>query len=190
VRPGLLLKLAFDRAAVWHRDQRRKYPSGDVPYVSHLAGVASILSRHGFPEHVVAAGVLHDALEDCPVTFEEIAGEFGDEVARLVRHASEEDKTLGWEARKQAYLDAFPHKPWEAQAITLADKIDNLLSIEVCANHFGDPWPMFKRGRDVQLGRFRELLVRARALPEHGGHPLVAELEDVLERVASLPLMS
>lgn len=187
---GRLLKLAFDRAAVWHRDQRRKYPAGDVPYVSHLAGVASILSRHGFPEHVVAAGVLHDVLEDCPVTEAEIAREFGDDVATLVRLASEEDKTLPWEARKQAYLDAFPHKPWEAQAITLADKIDNLLSIEVCAHHFGDPWPMFKRGRDAQLARFHELLTRARDLPAHGTHALVDELDAVLARVEALPTPS
>lgn len=183
---GTLLKLAFDRAAVWHRDQRRKYPSGNVPYVSHLAGVASILSRHGFPEHVVAAGVLHDVLEDCPVTFEELVTGFGAEVAELVRHASEEDKRLPWEERKKQYLERFPHKPWEAQAITLADKIDNLLSIEVCARHFGDPWPMFKRGRDEQVARFRELVARAKALPEHGAHPLVAELADVLARVEAL----
>lgn len=183
---GRLLKLAFDRAAVWHRDQRRKYPAGNVPYVSHLAGVASILSRHGFPEHVVAAGVLHDVLEDCPVTYDELAKEFGEEVATLVRHASEEDKSLAWEERKKAYLERFPKKPWDAQAITLADKIDNLLSIEVCAEHFGDPWPMFKRGRDVQLARFHELVERARALPEHGAHPLVDELEAVLARVEAL----
>lgn len=183
---GRLLKLAFDRAAVWHRDQRRKYPAGNVPYVSHLAGVASILSRHGFAEHVVAAGVLHDVLEDTPVTYDDLVEEFGEDVARLVRHASEEDKSLPWEERKKAYLERFPHKPWEAQAITLADKIDNLLSIEVCKHHFGDPWPMFKRGRDAQLARFEELLARARALPEHGAHPLVTELADVLARVTAL----
>lgn len=184
---GPLLKLAFDRAAVWHRDQRRKYPAANVPYVSHLAGVAAILSRHGFREIVVAAGVLHDVLEDCPVTYAELAKEFGEEVATLVRHASEEDKSLPWEERKRAYLERFPHKPWEAQAITLADKIDNLLSIEVSALHFGDPWPMFKRGREDQLARFRELVARARALPEHGSHALVGELEAVLARVEALP---
>ena len=58
-----LLKLAFDWAAVWHVDQQRKYPGVNVPYMSHIAGVAAILSRHGFAEPVVAAGALHDVLE-------------------------------------------------------------------------------------------------------------------------------
>ncbi|AKV02119.1 GTP pyrophosphokinase [Labilithrix luteola] len=167
-----LLKLALDWAAFWHKDQVRKYPGVSVPYVSHVAGVVAILSRHGFPEHVVAAGALHDVLEDCGVTYERLVEKFGSPVADLVRDASEEDKSLGWEERKRRYLEHFSIKSWEAQAITLADKIDNFESIILCANEFGDPWPMFKRGRDVQLARFRDLEARARALPSH---PLIDE---------------
>jgi len=178
-----LLKLALDWAAVWHKDQRRKYPNADVPYMSHIAGVAAILSRHGFEERVVAAGALHDVLEDCGVTHEQLSEKFGVNVADLVRHVSEEDKSLPWEDRKRLYLEHFSDKPWEAQAITLADKIDNFQSIIVCARAFGDPWAMFKRGRDAQVGRFRDLLVRAQALP---AHPLVDEYASVLTEVESL----
>ena len=181
-----LLKLALDWAAVWHKDQLRKYPDAQVPYMSHIAGVAAILSRHGFAEPVVAAGALHDVIEDCGVTHEELAEKFGTDVADLVRHVSEEDKSLPWEDRKRLYLEHFSHKPWEAQAITLADKIDNFQSILVCARVFAptrDPWAMFKRGRDAQVGRFRELLSRARALP---GHPLIDEYASVLADVESL----
>lgn len=162
-----LLKSAFDWAAVWHKDQRRKYPDFDVPYVSHIAGVAAILSRHGFSEDVVAAGALHDVIEDCAVTHAELTTKFGERVADLVRHVSEADKSLSWEERKRRYLEHFSTKPWEAQAITLADKIDNFQSIIVCARSFGDPWKMFKRGRDAQIERFRDLLERATKLPSH-----------------------
>jgi (p)ppGpp synthase/HD superfamily hydrolase len=162
-----LLKLALDAAAVWHRDQRRKYPGADVPYMSHVAGVAAILSRHGFSEEVVAAGALHDVMEDCGVAHAELEAKFGRAVADLVRHVSEEDRSLPWEERKRAYLEHFSEKPWEAQAITLADKIDNFESILVCARSFGDPWAMFKRGKPAQLERFRELLARAKALSAH-----------------------
>jgi len=169
----VLLKSALDWAAVWHRDQKRKYPGGaDVPYVSHIAGVAAILSRHGFDQHVVAAGALHDVLEDCGIDHAELTAKFGERVADLVRHVSEEDKSLSWEERKRAYLDHFSKKPWEAQAITLADKIDNFQSIIVCKESWGDPWAMFKRGREAQVGRFRDLKDRALALP---GHPLIDE---------------
>jgi (p)ppGpp synthase/HD superfamily hydrolase len=178
-----LLKSAFDWAAVWHKDQQRKYPGVVVPYMSHVAGVASILSRHGFSESVVAAGALHDVMEDCGVAHATLVAKFGAEVADLVRHVSEEDKSKSWEERKRLYLEHFSNKPWEAQAITLADKIDNLQSIVVCATSFGDPWAMFKRGRDVQLGRFAELRDRARRL---AAHPLIDDYAQALADVEAL----
>jgi len=178
---SILLKSALDWAAVWHREQKRKYPGGaDVPYVSHVAGVAAILSRHGFREEVVAAGALHDTIEDCGVTHATLAEKFGSDVADLVRHVSEEDKSLSWEERKKAYLEHFSTKPWEAQAITLADKIDNFQSILVCKASWGDPWAMFKRGKDAQVGRFEDLLERAKKLPPH---PLIDEYAATLASV-------
>lgn len=178
-----LLKLAFDSAAVWHADQKRKYPNAAVPYMSHVAGVAAILSRHGFAEPVVAAGALHDVMEDCAISHEVLVEKFGATVADLVRHVSEQDKSLSWEDRKRLYLEHFSSKPWEAQAITLADKIDNFQSIIVCARLFGDPWAMFKRGKDAQVGRFRELLGRAESLP---AHPLIDEYAAALTLVESV----
>jgi (p)ppGpp synthase/HD superfamily hydrolase len=174
---GILLKQALDQAAVWHREQKRKYPGVDVPYVSHLAGVAIRLARHGFDDEVVAAGALHDVMEDQGVTFDELAARFGARVAGLVRDVSEEDRTLPWEERKRRYLEHFVVKPWEAQAITLADKIDNFESIVVCARDHGDPWAMFKRGRAAQLERFDALAARLDALRPH---PLLDEYRAAL----------
>jgi (p)ppGpp synthase/HD superfamily hydrolase len=177
---SLLLKRALDQAAVWHRTQRRKYPDADVPYMSHLSGVAITLARHGFDDEVIAAGALHDVMEDQGVTFEDISARFGDRVATLVRMVSEQDRAAPWEERKRRYLEAFPRKPWEAQAITLADKIDNFESIVVCARDHGDPWAMFKRGRPAQLERFEALGQMCKALAPH---PLIAEFEAALAAV-------
>ncbi len=179
----LLVKRALDHAALWHKDQKRKYPNVEIPYVSHIAGVASILARHGFDDDVVAAGALHDVIEDAGVTHAELARLFGSRVADLVQSSSEPDKSLPWEERKRRYVDAFPGKPWEAQAITLADKIDNFLSILVCAKDYGDPWPMFRRGRDAQLERFDALAAKLAALAPH---PLVDEYRAALEEVRKL----
>ena len=180
---SILLKRALDQAAVWHRDQRRKYPGADVPYVSHLMGVAINLARHGFDHEVVAAGALHDSMEDCGVEFEELERQFGRRVAELVRHVSEADKTKSWEERKAAYLDHFVEKPWDAQAITLADKLDNFVSIERCKTDFGDPWAQFKRGKTEQLERFDALLVRARRLPPHA---IIDEYSAALDRLRAI----
>ena len=174
---SLLLKRALDLAAFWHRAQSRKYPGVEIPYVSHLAGVAVRLARHGFDDEVVAAGALHDCIEDVGVTREELEHEFGPRVATLVEHVTETDKSLPWEDRKRLYLERFPHKPWEAQAITLADKIDNFESIRTCSAHYGDPWAMFKRGRPAQLERFRALEAALDALPPH---PLLGEYRAAL----------
>ena len=179
MRPPLL-KLAFDWAAVWHAGQTRKYPNAVVPYMSHVAGVAAILSRHGFAPEVVAAGALHDVLEDCGVGYDDLGSKFGVVVADLVRHVSEEDKSLSWEERKKRYVEHFEHEPWEAQAITLADKIDNFQSIVVCARTFGDPWPMFKRGKEAQVERFRALHEAAQRLSPH---PLIDEYAGALSEV-------
>jgi (p)ppGpp synthase/HD superfamily hydrolase len=174
---GLLLKRALDQAGLWHQGQYRKYPTVEVPYLSHLAGVVAILARHGFDEEVQAAGALHDCVEDRGVGYPEIERVFGARVADLVRHVSEEDRSASWEERKQRYLEHFAVKPWEAQAITLADKIDNFQSIMVCARTWGDPWSMFKRGRDAQLARFEAL---ERALTSLSPHPLIDEYRRVL----------
>jgi hypothetical protein len=175
--PGLLVKRALDRAAVWHRDHRRKYPGLDVPYMSHPAGVAAILARHGFDDAVVAAGALHDVMEDAGVAHAELAARFGGRVADLVRDCSEPDKAAPWEARKTAALAHFRRKGWDAQAITLADKIDNIRSILVCAADLGDPWPMFKRGRGSQLRRLDAI---AAACARLAPHPLIAEFRATL----------
>jgi len=170
----VLLKSALDWAAVLHKDQVRKYPERPdrppVPYMSHIAGVALLLAREGFDDEVVAAGALHDVVEDCGVSAAEIAARYGERVAKLVTLVSEEDRSLPWEDRKAAYLAKFAHEPWEAQAITLADKTDNLRSIVVCARDYGDPWAMLKRGKAAQIERFDALLGMARALAPH---PLV-----------------
>lgn len=179
----ILLKRALDQAAVWHAAQRRKYPNADVPYMSHLAGVAAILARHGFDEEVVAAGALHDSMEDCGVSWEALADGFSPRVADLVRHVSEQDKTLPWEERKARYLEHFRVKPWDAQAITLADKLDNFASIVVCARFHGDPWAMFKRGREAQLHRFEAL---AAALDGLATHPLCDEYRAALDELRRL----
>jgi (p)ppGpp synthase/HD superfamily hydrolase len=180
---GILLKRALDQAVVWHRDQLRKYPGIEVPYASHLAGVTVILGRHGFCEEVLAAGALHDAVEDTSASLEDIRSAFGDRVAELVEHVTEQDKSLSWEERKRRYHEHFVVKPWEAQAITLADKIDNLQSIVVCQQHHGDPWAQFKRGREAQLERYDKLAEAIRQLPPH---PLVDEYLEALEAVRAL----
>ncbi|KAA8820067.1 bifunctional (p)ppGpp synthetase/guanosine-3',5'-bis(diphosphate) 3'-pyrophosphohydrolase [Bifidobacterium vespertilionis] len=76
-----ILKHAYARAVKQHAVQRRK--SGE-PYIIHPLAVAQILADLGMGPLVVAAGLLHDTVEDTDYTLEECRDEFGDTVAGLV----------------------------------------------------------------------------------------------------------
>ncbi len=76
-----LLQRAYRFAAKAHKGQKRV--SGE-PYINHCLAVAIILAELHVPPVVVAAGLLHDTVEDTDVTLADIRKEFGDEVAKLV----------------------------------------------------------------------------------------------------------
>lgn len=76
-----LVARAYAYAEEAHRGQKRH--SGE-PYVNHCIAVANILSELKVPAEVIAAGLLHDTVEDTPVTLADIRREFGDNVRFLV----------------------------------------------------------------------------------------------------------
>ena len=76
-----LILRAYQFAEKAHEGQKRA--SGE-PYITHCLAVAKILSELNIPSSVVAAGLLHDTVEDTPVTLEDLRNEFGEEVAKLV----------------------------------------------------------------------------------------------------------
>ncbi len=76
-----LLERAYRMAFRAHKGQKRA--SGE-PYIQHCLAVARILADLGMPVAVIAAGLLHDVVEDTPVNLEDIENEFGAEIARLV----------------------------------------------------------------------------------------------------------
>ena len=76
-----LIERAYRIADVAHEGQKRA--SGE-PYISHCLAVAMILAELRVPPAVVAAGLLHDTVEDTPLTIQDIQQDFGDEIARLV----------------------------------------------------------------------------------------------------------
>lgn len=76
-----LICKAYDLAKFLHKDQRRK--DGKF-YISHPVEVALILARLNFDENVICAALLHDVVEDCGYTLEQIKKEFNSVVAEMV----------------------------------------------------------------------------------------------------------
>lgn len=137
-----LIERALRLAATAHHDQRRK--GSQAPYFTHLAGVALILARAGFDdENLLAAAILHDVVEDTPVTLDQLAADFPPAVIQLVAALSERKTddsgnvagTCGapstaalrpWEDRKAEHLAQVRAASLPARAIALADKLHNL----------------------------------------------------------------
>src|SRR5271163_902662 len=91
-RPGDdlgVIRKAWDFCLEHHKGQKRA--SGE-PYVLHPLEVAEVLAEMKLDATAIAAGLLHDAVEDTPVTSEEIAAEFGEQVAHIVEGVTKIDK--------------------------------------------------------------------------------------------------
>jgi (p)ppGpp synthase/HD superfamily hydrolase len=126
-----MLDRALIEAARGHRSQVRK--GTDIPYIIHPVQVAWILDRHGYPEEVVVAGVLHDLLEDTDYDEGALREEFGDEVWRLVK-AVTEVKVEGtakrpWKVRKEEQIEHLRHAPPDEAALKAADALHNIRSV-------------------------------------------------------------
>jgi len=83
------IKKAWEFCVKYHEGQLRA--SGE-PYIIHPLQVAEVLAEMKLDATAIAAGLLHDAVEDTPVTSEEIATAFGDQVAHIVDGVTKIDK--------------------------------------------------------------------------------------------------
>ncbi|HYP22869.1 MAG TPA: HD domain-containing protein, partial [Actinomycetota bacterium] len=84
-----IVERANEIAEAYHSGQMRK--SGD-PFITHPLGVALSLAKLGLDETTVAAGLLHDAVEDTELTLAEVEAELGFEVAQLIDGVTKLDK--------------------------------------------------------------------------------------------------
>ena len=157
------LARALRWAAYCHRGQERK--GSGVPYVEHVLGVALILDRAGFAEDVVIAGLLHDVVEDTEATLEQVEAQFGSEVARIVGDCSEEkNDSQGnkrpWIDRKRDHLAAMGRFAGLGQAapVALADKLHNLMSIELDLRDGRPIWSHFNAEREMVLWYQRTMI--------------------------------
>lgn len=113
--------------------QKQKRKGKDIPYITHPLSVGLILAKAGAPDHIIAAGILHDTMEDSipekKVTKEMLVERFGLSVAGIVEDVTERDKKLPWKQRK---LEALEHiKTLEGPSLWVksADVINNVSEI-------------------------------------------------------------
>jgi len=126
-----MISRAYDVADEMHRNQLRK--SGEE-YLIHPVAVAEILADLGMDSETIAAGLLHDVIEDTPYTLEQMEKEFGSEVAELVDGVTKLS-ALKFESKEERQAENL-RKMFLAMAkdirvliIKLADRLHNLRTI-------------------------------------------------------------
>jgi GTP diphosphokinase / guanosine-3',5'-bis(diphosphate) 3'-diphosphatase len=122
---------AWRAGAAAHAGQTRK--SGE-PYITHPVAAATVLAEQGVDIETLVAAILHDTIEDTPLTRDEIAAEFGQTVAELVEGVTKLDK-LQFQDRQEAAAESF-RKMMLAMArdlrvilIKLADRLHNMRTL-------------------------------------------------------------
>ncbi len=180
----------FEDALVYatrlHRDQIRK--GTEVPYVTHLLAVASIVGEDGGTEDEVVAALLHDAPEDRggKERLEEIRGRFGNEVAEIVDGCTDtyEDPKPEWRPRKEAYVAHVAEASPSIRLVSAADKLHNARSILADLRAVGDElWDRFTGGKEGTLWYYRALV---EAYAGAGSNPVVEELDRVVREIEAL----
>ena len=128
-----VIREAYDAAREAHGSQRRK--SGE-PYIIHPLNVALILADLELDKEAIEGGILHDVVEDTPMTQEELAGRFGNEVAQLVDGVSKLSK-LSYKTDKVEMQAENLRKMFLAMAkdirvilIKLADRLHNMRTLQ------------------------------------------------------------
>ncbi|MBR2176496.1 MAG: bifunctional (p)ppGpp synthetase/guanosine-3',5'-bis(diphosphate) 3'-pyrophosphohydrolase [Clostridia bacterium] len=127
-----LIDKAYRLAEKMHGDQRR---ASGIPYILHPTTVACILAELGMDSESIAAALLHDVVEDTPVTLEEITKQFGSEIAGLIDGVTKLGK-IPYSSREEQQAENI-RKMLIAMSndirviiIKLADRLHNMRTIE------------------------------------------------------------
>jgi (p)ppGpp synthase/HD superfamily hydrolase len=186
--------LAF--AAKHHDQQVRK--GTRLPYLTHPANVAIILTRYGQDDDTVVSGILHDVVEDCvrggysrEMLESRIADKFGSEVLATilqVTHRAADDDGVEFSAaeRKLDYLARLESASERARWICAADKLHNAASIIADLRRTVDPetvWGRFNVGRDGTVRWYRSVHDRLDSLGFRG--PIMTELGAMVTELES-----
>ncbi len=193
----------FHRAMVFaaelHAGQVKK-GGHNIPYISHLLGVTSLVIEAGGDEDMAIAALLHDAVEDQGgrPTLERIRADYGERVAHIVEGCtdSEIEPKPPWLERKKAYVGHVrEHADSEVTLVSVADKLHNVRAILADFREIGEPvFERFKGRKDgtlwyyrAMVDAFREAMLR-NGLTSHarGNQRLVDELDREVTKLESL----
>lgn len=181
--PTIWDRLPQTRAAVAYAERRHagQRRSDGKPFILHPLEVASLLYYAGAPDHVIAAGVLHDLIEKTDAIADELHERFGTRITGLVLAVSDDDEIPGYATRKAALRRQVAGAGEEALTLFAADKISKLRELRRETLAGADDPPVSGRTQRLRARRVRHyqrsLALLEERLPES---PLVHDLRSEL----------
>lgn len=187
---------AFAFAAKHHDRQVRK--GTRMPYLTHPANVAIILTRYGCDEDTVVAGILHDVVEDCvregwtrEMLEDRIASKFGGDVLATVltvtkRKTDDEGVELSRDQVKLDYLERLGAAGEAARWVCAADKVHNAGTILADLRRTIDAesvWGRFAGGRTTAVAWYGAVADRLEELGFTA--PITVELRGLVTQLES-----
>ena len=151
------IQKAIKFAAKTHNEYQQQTRKGKViPYIIHPLTVGIILAKAGADEDVIAAGILHDTVEDSveakKVTPKMLTERFGQNVSDLVMSVTEKNKALSWETRKREALAHIVHFSHDSLLLKSADILSNFLEVIDDYARYGEKvFERFKGSREKML---------------------------------------
>lgn len=164
-----------------HQGQRR--PSDQAPFILHPLEVAALLHTTGHGEIAVAAGILHDTVEDTQIETEAIIDRFGTEVGALVGAMTEDPRIEPYGERKAALRRQIAEFGTDATAVYAADKVAKVRELRAQAAR--DPDLLRSEAAGAKLEHYFESLAMLEEATRE--HPLVEQLRFELEAIRALP---
>jgi (p)ppGpp synthase/HD superfamily hydrolase len=166
-----------------HRTQRRA--SDDAPFILHPLEVASLLYNCGAPDRVIAAGVLHDVIEDTSAVIEEIRLRFGGQIAGLVASVTEDPTIESLRDRQAALREQIRRAGEDAAMIFAADKLTKVRELRTRVTQFQQAEDPIPSELEVKLEHYRASLgMLEEAIADQ---PLVRQLRFELEALRKFP---
>src|SRR5262249_3632345 len=139
-----------------HSCQRRA--ADGAPFLLHPLEVASMLKRSGYPDHVIAAAVLHDVIEDTDAERADLRARFGPEVSELVALVSDDPAIDDEEQRKDDVRARVQRVGGHALVVYAADKVSKVRELRMLIAAGLD-----QDAAEIKLTRYRKSLAMLEA---------------------------
>lgn len=180
-RPGLpRTRQALAYAERAHSGQHREVDG--APFIEHPAEVATLLRYAGAPDHVIAAGALHDTIEKSATDISDLRRRFGPRITTLVLAVTDDERITDYGERKAEERERAASAGDEALMILAADKISKVRELQLeTTTAQRRRMPIASQSQLRRFAHYHECLqLLERRLPDS---PLVANLRAEIEHL-------